>query len=120
MTNRLDISLETLLWKTAYSHFGPSDFREALFEIWKGSVLPARATVEYLDENSVGSELLSIARAVQIAVGAVVPYRETSPDRLILYCRHAQDLADGLLLRMPIRQLPQALRGVRLEREIGL
>ena len=99
--SRMDISQEALVWRTAFSHLGPAGFQQALLEIWNGAGLPTRATVEHLDKHSIGDAVLSIMRAVQIAAGAVVPHRQSSPDKLALYSRHAQDLADGLLLRMP-------------------
>jgi hypothetical protein len=118
--SRLDISQEALVWRAAFSHLGSAGFHQALLEIWNGAGLPTRATVEYLDKHSVGDAVLSIVRAVQIAVGALVPYRDPSPDRLVLYSRHAQVLADGLLLRVPVKVLPQALKGIRLEMQLGL
>lgn len=90
--SRLDISQEALVWRTAFTHFGPAGFHQAVLEIWNGAGLPRRATVEYLDKHLVGDAVLSTVRAVQIAVEAVVPYREHSPDKLALYSRHAQDL----------------------------
>ena len=118
--SRLDISQEALVWRTAFSHLGSAGFHQALLEIWNGAGLPTRATVEYLDKHSVGDAVLSIVRAVQIAVGALVPYRDPSPDRLVLYSRHAQVLADGLLMKVPVKVLPQALKGIRLEMQLGL
>lgn len=118
--SRMDISQEALVWRTAFSHLGPTGFQQALLEIWNGAGRPPRATVEHLDKHSVGDAVLSIVRAVQIEVGAVVPYRQPSPDKLPLYSRHSQVLADGLLLSMPVKVLPQALKGIRLEMQLGL
>lgn len=92
-----------------------------LWSVYGGKAGPlARATVEYLDTDHVGDEVLSILRDVQNHVGAVVPYRPVESDRIAIYSGHAEHLADKLLQAMPVRKLPPSLKGARLEVDLGM
>lgn len=76
-------------------------------------------TVEYLTNDIVGDEVVNILRNAQARVGAMVPGKEAPPDTCALYSRHAGELAGGLLGRLPVRELPLSLRGLRLESDLG-
>lgn len=77
-------------------------------------------TVEYLTNDIVGDEVVNILRNAQARVGAMVPGKEAPPDTCALYSRHAGELAGGLLGRLPVRELPLSLRGLRLESDPGM
>ncbi|MDD2059227.1 hypothetical protein NPS58_17545 [Pseudomonas putida] len=117
---RLKMSQEGLLWKTALSHLGPTELHQFVVGLWVEAGPSARATVEYLDAEHVGDEVLSILRDVQTHVGAVVPYRPVESDRIAIYSAHAEHLADKLLQAMPVGKLPPSLKGVRLEIDLGM
>ena len=70
--------------------------------------------------DMVGDEVMNILRIAQAQVGAMVPGREVAPETCALYSRHAGELADGLLGRLPVRELPLSLRGFRLESDLGM
>lgn len=108
------MSQEGLLWKTALSHLGPAELHQVVVGLWVEAGPSARATVEYLDAEHVGDEVLSILRDVQTHVGAMVPYRPVESDRIAIYSAHAEHLADKLLQAMPVGKLPPSLKGVRL------
>lgn len=117
---RLKMSQEGLLWKTALEHFGPMGLHQFVIEIWASTRTAARPTVEYLDSDHVGGDVLNLLRIAQVAVGAVVPYRPVESGRIAIYSAHAEYLAAELLKNMPVRNLPPSLKGARLEAELGM
>ena len=119
-STRLKMSEEGLLWKTALEHLGPIDLHQVVVELWINARPPVRTTVEYLDSDIVGDDVLNIVKVAQIAAGAVVPYRPIEPKRVAIYSAHAQHLAYELLQAMPVRKLPSRLKGFRLETELGM
>ena len=119
-STRLKMAQEGLLWKTALAHFGRKGLYDVVVDLWTKFQPPVRATVEYLDSEHVGSDVLDILRAAQIAVGAVVPNRPVESGRLAIYSVHAEYLAAEVLKIMPVGKLPRSLRGTRLERDLGL
>lgn len=119
-STRLKMSQEGLLWKTALEHLGSVGLHQFVVDIWAGTRSAARPTVEYLDSDHVGSDVLNILRIVQASVGAVVPYRPLESDRVAIYSAHAEHLADKLLRAMPVEKLPPSLKGARLEIDMGL
>ena len=118
--SRLKMSEEGLLWKTALEHFGLTGLHQVVVELWMTARPLTRTTVEYLDSDHVGDEVLNILKIAQITVGAVVPYRPIEPKRVAIYSAHAEHLAYELLQAMPVRKLPPSLKGSRLEAELGM
>lgn len=119
-STRMKMSQEGLLWKAALEHLGPIDLHQVVVELWINARPPVRTTVEYLDSDHVGGDVLNILRIAQIVVGAVVPYRPVEPGRIAIYSAHAEHLADGLLKIMPVGNLPPGLKGARLEVDLGM
>ncbi|QZA97751.1 hypothetical protein K3369_29260 [Pseudomonas mandelii] len=119
-STRLKMSQEGLLWKAALEHLGPIDLHQVVVELWTITRPPARTTVEYLDSDYVGGDVLNLLRIAQIAVGAAVPYRPVESGRIAIYSAHAEHLAHGLLQAMPVGKLPPSLKGARLEAELGM
>jgi hypothetical protein len=117
---RLKMSQEGLLWKAALEHLGPIGLHQFVVEIWASIRPAARPTVEYLDSDHIGGDVLNILRIAQTAVGAVVPYRSVESGRIAIYSAHAEHLAHGLLHAMPVGKLPPSLKGPRLEGELGI
>ncbi len=76
--------------------------------------------MEYLTNDMVGDEVVIVLRNAQAKVGAMVPGKEVPPDTCALYSRHAGELAGGLLGKLPVRELPLSLRGIRLESDLGM
>lgn len=72
-STRMKMSQEGLLWKTALEHLGPIGLHQFVVEMWASTRPAARQTVEFLDSDHVGGDVLNILRIAQIAVGAVVP-----------------------------------------------
>lgn len=116
----LKMSQEGLLWRTALEHLGATELHQVLVGLWVKAGRPARPTVEYLDSNHVGDDVLNVLRIPQAAVGAVVPYRPVESGRIAIYSVHAEYLADGLLQAMPVGKLPPSLKGARLEVDLGM
>lgn len=119
-STRLKMSQEGLLWKAALEHLGPIGLHQVVVELWTKARPPARTTVEYLDSDHIGDDVLNILRVAQVAVGAVVPYRPVEPGRIAIYSAHAEHLADGLLKIMAVGNLPPGLKGARLEVDLGM
>lgn len=111
---------EALLWKTALGYLEPSNLYQVVVDLWRQAGVPARPTVEYLTSDMVGDEVVIILRNAQDKVGAMVPGKEAPPDTCALYSRHAGELAGGLLGKLPVRELPLGLRGLRLESDLGM
>lgn len=111
---------EALLWKTALGYLGPSNLFQTVVDLWRRAGVPARPTVEYLTNDMVGDDVVIILRNAQTQAEAMVPGREVAPNTCALYSRHARELADGLLGRLPVRELPLSLRGIRLESDLGM
>ena len=99
---------------------GPKRLHEVVFDLWTNAEPIARTTVEYLDSEHVGNDVLDILRAVQIAVGAVVANRQVESGRLAIYSVHAEYLAAKVLKIIPVGSLPRSLRGTRLEVDLGM
>jgi len=117
---RLSLIQESLLWEIAFEHFGAEGLLQVVVELWSLAGPPPRATVDHLSTATLSHEVLNILKIAQGRVGAFVPDRRPAPGTVTLYSRHASDLADGLLARLPREQLTRALRGSRLEDEVGL
>jgi hypothetical protein len=66
------------------------------------------------------SQEVNVLKIAQGRVGAFVFGRREAPRVVTLYSHHASTLTDGLLKRLPKKQLTRALRGSRLEIEVGL
>ena len=111
---------EGLLWNTVLEHLGHKSLCETVVVLWTKFRPPLRTTVEYLNSDHVGDNVLSILRAAQVTVGAVVPNRPAEPGRIAIYSAHAEYLADELLNIMPVEKLPRSLRGTRLEDDLGI
>lgn len=116
----MKMSQEGLLWKAALEHLGPIGLHQAVVELWINARPLARTTVEYLDSDVVGDDVLNILRIAQIAAGAVVPYKPAEPGRIALYSAHAGHLTDELLQAMPVGKLPPSLKGTRLKVDLGM
>jgi hypothetical protein len=119
-STRLKMAQEGLLWKTALAHFGRKGLYEVVVDLWTKFQPSARATVECLDIDHAGIDVLNILRDAQATMGAVVPNRPADPGRLAIYSVHAEYLAAEVLKIMPVGKLPRSLRGTRLERDLGL
>lgn len=114
------MSQEGLLWKTALEHFGRTALHQLVVELWTKSSPPFRATVEYLDSDHIGNDVLNILRIAQMAVGAVVPGRPVEQGRIAIYSAHAEHLANRVLKIIPVKKLPRSLRGSRLVTDMGM
>ncbi len=117
---RLDMAQEGQLWEIALEHLGSDGLLDLVVELWRGIPCPARPVVEHLSTDEVSHEVLNILKIAQARVGAVVPVRMLVPGAVTLYARHAADLADGLLMRLPKELLSRGLRGLRMEIELGM
>ncbi|POF88361.1 hypothetical protein [Pseudomonas putida] len=118
--NRLTLAQERLLWEIALNHFGPEQLLQIVVELWDALEFPQRTAVDHLSTATLSAQVLNILNIAQIRVGAFVPLRETVPGTVTMYSRHASDLADGLLARLPVMQLTRELRGNRLDDDMGM
>lgn len=117
---RIDLAQEALVWRKALDHLGQTGLFQVVVDLWMNAGPPAKQTVEYLEANMVGQAVLDIVREAQKAVGASVPFRESSQDRIILFSLHAQHLTHGLLHRLPMKKLPRPLQVLVLENDMGV
>lgn len=85
--NRIDIRQEAAMWKAALDHFGRDKLYKMVVELWQKAGPPARPTVEFIDEDEVGPELINLLKIAQVEVGGGVPFREDFPKRVTLYSR---------------------------------
>lgn len=53
---------EALLWKTALRYLGPSNLYQTVVDLWGHAGVPARSTVEYLTNDTVGDEVVIILK----------------------------------------------------------
>lgn len=118
--SRLDIAQERLLWDMALDHLGSEGLLLAVVEIWSSAAPPARPLVEHLSTKQVSQDVLNILKIAQERVGAFVPGRSPALGIVTLYARHASDLADGLITRLPKELLSRAWRGSCLEIDLGI
>ena len=118
--SRLDIAQERRLWEMALEHFGPEGLLIAVIEMWSGAAPLARPVVEHLSTKQVSQDALNILKIAQERVGAFVPGRGPALGIVTLYARHASDLADGLITRLPKELLSRAWRGSCLEIDLGI
>ena len=118
--NRLTLAQEGLLWEIALNHYGPEQLVQIVVELWDTIEFPQRTAVDHLSTATLSPQALNILKIAQARVGAFVPLRETVPGTVTLYSRHASDLADGLLVRLPVTQLTRELRGDRLDDDMGI
>lgn len=117
---RLKLSQEGCLWEIALAYLGPEKLLETIVELWGDASPPARPTVEHLSTDTLLADVVNILKIAQVRVGALVPSRMPVPGVVTLYARHASDLADGILARLPRDELTRAMRGSQLEVELGL
>ncbi|WP_458718366.1 hypothetical protein [Pseudomonas gregormendelii] len=114
------MSQEALLWDMAVEHFGSEVLLQMVVEMWGSAAHPFRPVVEHLSTDRMSQEALNILKIAQERVGAFVPDRRPIHDTVTLYARHASDLADGLITRLPKGRLSPAMRGSRIEIELGM
>lgn len=117
---RLNMSQEGLLWEMALEHFGSNQLLLVVVYMWSHAASPPRAVVEHLTIDMVSQEVLNILKIAQERVGAFVPGRIPVPGIVTLYARHASDLADGLITRLPKQLLSRAWRGSCLKIDLGI
>lgn len=113
------MSQEALLWDMAVEHFGSEVLLQMVVEMWGSAAPPFRPVVEHLSTDRMSQEALNILKIAQERVGAFVP-DPPAHDAVTLYARHTSDLADGLITRLPKERLSRALRGSRIEIELGM
>ena len=117
---RLKLSQEGCLWEIALAYFGPEKLLETIVELGSGAGPPSQPTVEHLSTETLSADVVNILKIAQVRAGALVPGRLPVPGVVTLYARHASDLADGILARLPRSELTRAMRGSQLEVQLGL
>ncbi|QDR68452.1 hypothetical protein FPB55_12760 [Pseudomonas sp. BJP69] len=118
--NRLTLAQEGLLWEIALNHFGPEQLLQIVVELWGALEFPQRTAVDHLSTATLSTHVLNILNIAQTRVGAFVPLRQAVSGTVTLYSRHASELADGLLARLPVTKLTRELRGDRLDDDMGM
>lgn len=111
---------EGQLWDMAIQHLGHDELLELVVELWRGASPPPTRLVEHLSTGNVSQPVLNILKIAQERVGALVPGRIPVPGIVTLNARHASDLADGLITRLPKELLSRAWRGSCLEIDLGI
>lgn len=111
---------EGQLWDMSLQHFGHDGLLELVVDIWCGLNPPPRPLVEHLSTGKVSQQVLNILTIAQERAGASVPARTPITGTVTLYASHASDLADGLITRLPKKQLSQTWRGSCLEIDLGM
>lgn len=119
-SKRLSLSQEGQLWELDLQHYGHERLLQIVIELWRVLEFPRRTTVDHLSSATFSPQVLNILNIAQSTVSAFVPLRNAVPGTVTLYSRHASDLADGLLARLPVTQLTRKLRGDRLDDDIGV
>ena len=76
--------------------------------------------MENLSTTTLDHQVLDILSIAQNRVGAFVTLRDAAPGVVTLYSRHASDLADGLIARLPMSQLTHKFKGDRIGDEFGI
>ena len=104
----------------ALQHVRRDERLELVVELWRGASPPPTRLVEHLSTGSVSQQVLDILKIAQERVRAIVPGRRPATGTVTLYSRHASDLADGLISRLPKQQLSRAWRGSCLEIDLGI
>ncbi len=108
------------LWEMALEHLGSEGLLQAIIDMWSRAAPPPRPVVEHLSTDKVSQEVLNILKIAQERVGSFVPDRMPAAGTVTLYARHASNFVDGLITRLPKEQLSRALRGYRIEVELGI
>lgn len=111
---------EGQLWEMALAHFGWDGLLQVVVEMWSHAAVPPTPVVEHLTTDKVSQGVLNILKFAQERVGAFVPSRTPVAGTVTLYARHASDLADGLIMRLPKELLSRAWRGSRLDIDLGI
>lgn len=111
---------EGQLWEMALEHSGSDELLQVVIDMWSHFALPPRPVVEHLTTKQVSQGVLNILKIAQERVRAFVPGRAPVAGTVILYARHASDLADGLITRLPKELLSRAWRGSCLEIDLGI
>ncbi len=111
---------EGQLWDMALQHLGHDELLELVVELWRGAPLPPTRLVEHLSTGNVSQPVLNILKIAQERVGAFVPGQTPAPGIVTLYARHASDLADEFITRLPKGLLSRAWRGSCLEIDLGI
>ena len=117
---RLSMLQEGQLWDIALEHFGIEELLQIVVDRWSTLEPPSRPTVDHLCAPAFSQNGLNLMRIAKNQVGVSAPDRETVPETVFMYSRHASDLAEGLLALLPKAVLPQDLKGIRLEDELGI
>lgn len=111
---------EGQLWEMALEHFGSDALLQVVVDMWNYAASPPRPFIEHLTTDKVSQEVLNVLKIAQERIGAFVPGRTPVPGIVTLYARHASDLADGLITRLPKELLSRSWRGSCLEIDLGI
>lgn len=93
-----NLAQEQMLWGIALAHFGHSELRQLVSDIWSEAKPSGRPLVETLDISS--PVVLNILKTAQAEVGAGAPHRQSGSSQVSMCSCHAQLLTDGLLDRI--------------------
>jgi hypothetical protein len=104
----------------ALQHLGHDELLELVVELWRGASPSPTRLLEHLSTGNMSQPVLNILKIAQARVGAFVPGQAPALGIVTLYARHASDLADGLITRLPKELLSRAWRGSCLEIDLGI
>ncbi|MFL6876816.1 hypothetical protein ACJ6YJ_18355 [Pseudomonas marginalis] len=111
---------EGQLRKMALEHLGSDGLLQVVVDMWSRTAPPPKPVVEHLTTDKLSLEVLNILKISQELVGAFVPGQTPVPGIVTLYARHASELADGLITRLPKEKLSRAWRGSCLEIDLDI
>lgn len=75
--------------RIAEEHLGPTDLHQVVVTSWTDVRSTVGKTVEYLDGNFGGGDVLNILRIAKAAADGIVPYRPVERGRIAIYSVHA-------------------------------
>lgn len=117
----MNLSNEGLLWKTAISHYGAESLEHIVVRMLQAfEPRPSSGALAYLQSRWVSMEVVGVLKRAQAVAGTDMPFFDEESNRVAILACYSDHLADRLLQLLPPNVLPMSLKGLRLERDMGL
>jgi len=119
--SRLTVPNEGLIWQAACELFGNVELGQIVAELLeKHGPKPSRCSLEYLRLEWIGADALEALRAAQAAANVGWPAFDELPHKIAIWSCYRRYLARCLIQALPVKLIPDPVKGLRLELDLGL
>lgn len=119
--SRLAVPNEGLVWQASCNFYGRVRLEDIITELLKQyGPKPSRSSLEYLRLEWVGADALEALCAAQATAKVGWPAFDELPQKVAIWSCYRRYLADSLIQALPVRLIPAAVKGLRVELDLGV